>query len=365
MTQSKKERPQPKVRTGQGSTKLTRAEFRRRFRERFQDPEFEATSTEIDRLEEVAWDAYDEYRKNPRTRKAGPEFANPDYELPIEWLETRAGIQEAETKHRDPAGPSRILLICASPRSDETCPGEMSKTFRLTAIAREALAGKDGFEVDLLDLSRLTSEYGRMILPCKACVSTAMPLCHWPCSCYPNHAMGQVNDWMHEIYPRWVAAHGILIVSPVHWYQAPSVLKLMMDRLVCADGGNPDPTTTDGKSPEKAKALELAGWPYPRHLAGRAFAVVVHGDAAGSESLCRSLTDWLSDMELIPAGALALIDRYVGYYEPYATSHDALDREVALFDEVRIAARSLAAAVGQLRAGVHPPGSDLRPRRPK
>ncbi|MCA1585403.1 MAG: hypothetical protein LC791_11775, partial [Acidobacteria bacterium] len=34
--------------------------------------------------------------------------------------------------------------------------------------------------------------------------ATAMPLCHWPCSCYPNHAMGQVNDWMHEIYPRWV-----------------------------------------------------------------------------------------------------------------------------------------------------------------
>jgi hypothetical protein len=52
------------------------------------------------------------------------------------------------------------------------------------------------------------------------------------------------------------------------------VLKLMIERLVCADGGNPDPTTTGGKNPAKAKALELAGWPYPRHLAGRAFAIV-------------------------------------------------------------------------------------------
>ena len=42
----------------------------------------------------------------------------------------------------------------------------------------------------------------------------------------------------------WVAAHGVLIVAPVYWYQMPSPLKLMVDRLVCADGGNPDPTRT-------------------------------------------------------------------------------------------------------------------------
>jgi hypothetical protein len=32
----------------------------------------------------------------------------------------------------------------------------------------------------------------------------------------------------------------------------------MMDRLVCADGGNPDPTTTHGKKADEAKALERA-----------------------------------------------------------------------------------------------------------
>ena len=151
----------------------------------------------------------------------------------------------------------------------------------------------------MLDLSRLASEYGRVIYPCKACVSTAMPLCHWPCSCYPNHAIGQVNDWMNEIYPMWVAAHGIMIVSPVNWYQAPAGLKAMIDRLVCADGGNPDPTSTHGKDAAAAKALELKGWPYPRHLAGRLFSVIVHGDASGVENLRRILTDWLTDMGLI------------------------------------------------------------------
>ncbi len=36
----------------------------------------------------------------------------------------------------------RILGICGSPRSDETCPGEMSKTFRLIQLAREIVRGR-------------------------------------------------------------------------------------------------------------------------------------------------------------------------------------------------------------------------------
>ena len=207
------------------------------------------------------------------------------------------------------------------------------------------------FEVDALDLSDLASEYGRVIYPCKACVSTAMPLCHWPCSCYPNHALGQSGDWMNELYPRWVAAHGVMILCPVNWYQAPSGLKLMIDRLVCADGGNPDPTSTGGKDPARAKALELAGWDYPKHLAGRAFAVVVHGDVAGVEELTRILVDWLTYMELVPAGPSAGLGRYLGYYEPYATSHDDLDRDRSLQIEVKNQALALVETVRQIRSG--------------
>src|SRR5437762_225018 len=328
-------RSTPKVRTGQGSTKLSKAEFEQRWNARFYDPAFDMARSEINRLCEIAWEAYEDSRKSPRSRKAGPEFADAEHELAIEWLETRDRIREAQDRQRAADSRSQILLICASPRTDETCPSEMSKTFRLAQLAREVIDATKDFDVDFLDLSNLTAEYGRVIYPCKACVSTAMPLCHWPCSCYPNHAMGQVNDWMNELYPRWVAAHGIMIVAPVHWYQAPSTLKLMMDRLVCADGGNPDPTSTHGKSAEEAKALELAGWPYPRHLAGRLFAVVVHGDAVGAETLRRSLSDWLTDMQLRPAMAQGGIDRYIGYYEPYATSHDALDKDTAVQQEVK------------------------------
>jgi multimeric flavodoxin WrbA len=205
----------------------------------------------------------------------------------------------------------------------------MSKSWRLVELAR-AVVLDAGMEAEVLDLSRLASEYGRTIHPCKACFSTAAALCHWPCSCYPNHSLGQIHDWMNEIYPMWVAAHGVMIVTPVNWYQVSSPLKLMMDRLVCADGGNPDPTLTHGKNASEAKAAELAGWPYPRHLAGRFFAVAVHGDDEGAEAVRRAVADWLRLMHLRPAGRAAELDRYTGYRQPYATSHEALDADTAL-----------------------------------
>ena len=79
----------------------------------------------------------------------------------------------------------------------------------------------------------------------------------------------------------------------------------------------------------------------PRHLAGRLFSVVVHGDVEGAEGVRRSLSDWLRSMELSPAGPRAELDRYIGYWKPYATSHDDLDQDEAIQEEVRNAARTL------------------------
>ena len=354
-----------KIREGQAPAKLSRVEFRSRFEQSFRDPAFAKESDALSRIEKVAWDAYSDGRKSPVTRKAGKGYADPDYDLSVEWAETRARLKRAEVTHRNSKTTSRVLLIVGAARNDGSCPGEMSKTFRLAGFAREAL-DKAGIDTDLLDLSLLTSDYGRRIHPCKGCVSTAMPLCHWPCSCYPNHSLNQTGDWMAEIYERWVAAHGILIVTPVYWYQVPSVLKLMMDRLVCADGGNPDPTSTAGKNAKKAKALEIKGWSYPQHLAGRAYGLVVHGDVAGIEGVRRSLSDWLDWMGLIDAGSRARLDRYIGYFEPYATSHDILDRDKDVHEEVRNVARALVNAVGEARAGrLSAPDAQLATPRPK
>jgi multimeric flavodoxin WrbA len=109
----------------------------------------------------------------------------------------------------------------------------------------------------------------------------------------------------------------------VYWYQSPSPLKLMIDRLVCADGGNLDPTSTGGKD----AAL------------------------AGLEGSRRALSDWLDWMGFIDAGFQARLDRFIGYYEPYANSHEALDKDFPLQEEVRDVARSVIKAVVELRAG--------------
>jgi multimeric flavodoxin WrbA len=357
--------PEPDIRKGMPPVKLSREEFEQRYRSRFADPVFREIGREVDAVIAAAWDAYSKSRKSPVTRKAGPGFANPDYEIAVDWLNARDAILAAQRRHDDANEPPRILIVNGSSRSEHTCPGEMSKTWRLVKLAEPVFA-EMGFAVDILDLSRLTSEFGKQIHPCKSCVSTSMALCHWPCSCYPNYSLGQTDDWMNEIYPLWVAAHGIMIVAPVNWYHVPAGLKAMIDRLVCADGGNPDPSSTHGKKAAEAKALELKGWLYPRHLAGRHFGVVAHGDSVGAETLRRALVDWLTDMSLISAGGRAETDGYIGYMKPYATAHQALDDDRDFQEEVLNVARALGSAVRLSRAGKYEnPGKGLVEPNPK
>jgi multimeric flavodoxin WrbA len=272
------------IRTGQAPPSLTRAQFQERFQVRFHDPAFAVEREAIARLEAIAWGALQEGRKAPITRPAGRGFADPTCELSVQWLDTRKRLKAAQKRWSDSAAPSRVLLVCGSARNDGTCPGEVSKTWRLTQLARRVIA----------------------------------------------RAGVQADDWMAEIHERWVAAHAVIVLAPTHWYQSPSPLKLMIDRLVSADGGNPDPTTTHGKHVAEAKRIEQQGWHYPKHLAGRAYGVVVHGDVAGVEAHRRNLTDWLDWMGLIDAGTAARLDRYIGYYAPYYNSHDALDQDKAV-----------------------------------
>jgi hypothetical protein len=230
--------------------------------------------------------------------------------------------------------------------------------FQRPLAARKTIESLRGFEVDFLDISTLSDEPYKTIFPCKACVSTAQPLCHWPCSCYPNHAMGQVNDWMNEIYPRWVAAHGVMILCPVHWYQAPASLKLMIDRWF-ADNGNPDQPRPRARTVTgEAARLRLsypdispAGHsrrPWRRRQTGKSLHVdrLAHG------------------YEMDPQDDA---NRYwVGWYQPYATSHDDLDKDKALFAEVKNAALALANMVKLIRTGkYHAPDQKLRDPREK
>jgi hypothetical protein len=153
-------------RKGMPSPRLSREQFQKRFLAQFPDPAFRSLDRELVRIAEVAWEAYEASRKSPITIKAGNGFHDPNYDLSADWIQAKASIDRAQMRFNDKSKPS-VLIINASSRGEHTCPGEMSKSYRLSDIARSTLLKDPDFEVSVLDLSRLASEYGRNIHPAK------------------------------------------------------------------------------------------------------------------------------------------------------------------------------------------------------
>jgi hypothetical protein len=69
---------------------------------------------------------------------------------------------------------------------------------------------------------------------------------------------------------------------------------------------------------------------------------------------------------MVQAGASAVVDTLIGYWEPYATSHDKLDAQPEIFTLVENAAKSLAGMVRAIRSGAYrAPDEGLRNPRQK
>lgn len=177
----------------------------------------------------------------------------------------------------------KILLVNASPRAQNSCPKEWSKSWKLAQLLMDCPLP---VEWDFLDLSVKPPPESK-IQPCRGCISTAAPQCHWPCSCYQPNSPTE-PDLLHNlnVYDRLEQCNGILIIAPIHWYSQPTQLKAMFDRLVCANGGNPYPELTEGKNKNLSRRLELLPeWKIisRNHLAGRTAAFLIHGDDGANE----------------------------------------------------------------------------------
>ena len=66
------------IRKGMPDPHVGKEEFRKRFFARFYDPAFTPIRDDLDRAMEIAWKAYEDGRKAPRTRAAGEGFADPN-----------------------------------------------------------------------------------------------------------------------------------------------------------------------------------------------------------------------------------------------------------------------------------------------
>ncbi len=177
----------------------------------------------------------------------------------------------------------RVLLLAGSQRSREGC----SRTDSHAAALMRRMASRlpATWQVDVEDLANV---HGRArIQPCNACASVSMALCVWPCNCY--RAGDPVEPdllWDRDLYARLERAMAWAIVGPINWNAPSSNLKLLFDRLVCMNGGNPRPDLIDGKDPERAVALERSPlWSQlsRNHLEGRTAAFFCYGDEGGGE----------------------------------------------------------------------------------
>jgi hypothetical protein len=92
--------------------------------------------------------------------------------------------------------------------------------------------------------------------------------------------------WDLDLYARLDLADSWAVIGPVNWYGPSSNLKLMFDRLVCMNGGNPREDLIDHKDPERAMKLEHSRrWRAltRNHLEGRTAAFYCYGDGGGDE----------------------------------------------------------------------------------
>ena len=145
--------------------------------------------------------------------------------------------------------PFRVFIISGSDRRQYNWPGVDSKARALMLRMADRLPRQ--WEIDYEDLGNV---YGcARIQSCNACVSTSMALCVWPCNCYEKNNKKEADlMWDLDMYARLDLADAWAIIGPINWYAPTSNLKLMFDRLVCMNGGNPREKTITHKDPELA-----------------------------------------------------------------------------------------------------------------
>ena len=177
----------------------------------------------------------------------------------------------------------RVFIIAGSSRRVTNCPAADSKSGFFAQRAKELLP-RDW----IVDVFNVANDF---VLPkiqsCNACVSTSMALCVWPCNCYEKHSYLEPDlMWDEDIYARIYAADAIIVCAPVNWYGPTSSVKMLFDRLICANGGNPDETLINHKDGTLAAKLENSpAWRdlSLNHLEGRTAAFFVYGDNGGDE----------------------------------------------------------------------------------
>ena len=239
---------------------------------------------------EVAWDGYNIYPQVAAHQARRPGLRRSELRSLGRMVRGKHGHQARRAAAEvEAASKSRILLINGSSRSDQSCPGRDVQELPPGQDRQAACSSANVASTSSCSTSASHLGVRPQILP-------ARPVYRRPCRSATGRAPATPTTRWDSSTTGWTrsircgsAAHGVMIVTPVNWYQAPAGTegddRSSGLRRRRQSRTRPRPAA---RMPKKAKALEMKGWDYPRHLAGRAFSVVVHGDAAGTETCAAS-----------------------------------------------------------------------------
>ncbi|MEM1619615.1 MAG: flavodoxin family protein [Fervidicoccaceae archaeon] len=104
--------------------------------------------------------------------------------------------------------PIRVLGINSSPR-------RTGGTSALLAVALEA-ARAEGATTEVLHLADLN------LRPCEGCVSEDELKCRYPCP---------IEDDGRKLYEALLRSHGIVVATPIYWFNVSGLLKNAIDRM--------------------------------------------------------------------------------------------------------------------------------------
>lgn len=182
----------------------------------------------------------------------------------------------------------KIVLVQGSPRTENTCSDQKSKTEKLCEHLLDKYSPFINFEYINLSVGPIT------IQPCKGCVSTSGGMhCHWMCDCYGKGSKKH-PDLMHEmdVYQKLEECDGFLVISPIHWYSVSTQVKAMFDRLVCANQTITKEQAIEIFGDGNIKTADLTGQAelegtykklLKNHLQDKLAAFLVHGDDGAND----------------------------------------------------------------------------------
>jgi len=182
----------------------------------------------------------------------------------------------------------KIVLFQGSPRSENSCANQMSKSEKVCKYLLDKWSPFVDFEYVNLSVGPVS------IQPCKGCVSTSNGMhCHWHCSCFSKGSK-QFPDLMYEadIYKKLETCDGFLVISPIHWYSVSTQVKAMFDRLVCANQTLTKEQAIQFFGEGNIKRAELTGQSelegnyksyLKNHLEGKWAAFFTHGDDGAND----------------------------------------------------------------------------------